>query len=155
MVRQDNLSPVPGAKRARKRVGRGDGSGHGTYSGRGSGGQKSRAGFKMRPGFEGGQLPLIKRLPRKRGFTNIFRTEYTIVRLDRLNIFASGSEVTPEKLVAAGVIKSLRQPVKILADGDINHPLQVKAHKFSAPARAKIEAAGGKAEEVGHAAEAK
>jgi len=154
VVRQDNLSPAPGAKRARKRVGRGNGSGHGTYSGRGSKGQKSRAGFKMRPGFEGGQLPLIKRLPRKRGFTNIFRTEYTVVSLDRLSIFASGSEVTPEKLVAAGVIKSLRQPVKILAGGDINHPLQVKAHKFSAQARAKIEAAGGKAEEVERAAKA-
>ena len=155
MVRQDSLSPPPGSKRARKRVGRGDGSGHGTYSGRGCKGQKSRAGYKMRPGFEGGQLPLIKRLPRKRGFVNIFRTEYNIVNIDKLNIFEPESEVTPEKLVAAGVIKSLRQPLKILAGGTINHPLMVKANKFSASAKAKIEAAGGKAEEVGYAAKAK
>jgi len=152
-VRQDELSPAPGSKKRRKRVGRGDGSGHGTYSGRGCKGQKSRAGYKMRPGFEGGQLPLIKRLPQKRGFVNIFRTEYAIVNLDKLNIFESGSEVTPEKLVAMGIVKSLRYPIKILADGDINHSLVVKANKFSAGAKAKIEAAGGQAEEVGHAAE--
>jgi len=106
----------------------------------------------MRPGFEGGQLPLIKRLPRKRGFVNIFRTEYSLVNINRLNIFQSGSEVTPETLVAARVIKSLRHPVKILAQGDIDYPLVVKANKFSAAARAKIEAAGGKVEEIGHAA---
>jgi len=109
----------------------------------------------MRPGFEGGQLPLIKRLPRKRGFVNIFRTEYSTVNIDRLNTFEPGSEVTPEKLVAAGMVKSLRNPIKILADGDINHPLTVKANKFTASARAKIEAAGGKAEEVEFAAQAK
>ena len=155
MVRQDNLSPPPGSKRPRKRVGRGDGSGKGTYSGRGSGGQKSRAGYKIRPGFEGGQLPLIKRLPRKRGFVNIFRIEYSIVNIEKLNIFESGSEVTPEKLAAAGVIKSLRHPIKILAEGELTHPLMVKANKFSASAKAKIEAAGGKAEEVEYAAQAK
>jgi len=105
----------------------------------------------MRPGFEGGQLPLIKRLPRKRGFVNIFRTEYSIVKLGTLNMFEAGSEVTPEKLVATGVIKSLKRPVKILADGELNHPLVVRANKFSAAAKAKIEAAGGKAEEVSHA----
>ena len=153
-MRQDELSPAPGSKQRRKRVGRGDGSGHGTYSGRGCKGQKSRSGHKMRPGFEGGQLPLIKRLPQKRGFTNIFRTEYSIVNISKLNIFESGSEVTPEKLVAARIVKSLRHPIKILADGDINRPLVVKANKFSAAAKAKIEAAGGQAEEVGHAAEA-
>jgi len=102
----------------------------------------------MRPGFEGGQLPLIKRLPRKRGFTNIFRIEYSIVNLDRLNSFPADSEVTPEALLKAGVVKSLRQPIKILADGQLKHPLVVKANRFSAAARAKIEAAGGKAEEV-------
>ena len=155
MLRQYNLSPPPGSKRAGKRVGRGDGSGHGTYSGRGSKGQKSRAGYKMRPGFEGGQLPLIKRLPRKRGFTNIFRTEYSIVNIGKFNIFEPESEVTPEKLVAAGLIKSLRRPIKVLSDGDMKHPLVIKANKFSASAKAKIEAAGGKAEEVGYAAEAK
>ena len=155
MVRQDNISSIPGSKRARKRVGRGNGSAHGTYSGRGSKGQKSRSGNKVRPGFEGGQLPLIKRLPRKRGFTNIFRTEYSTVNLDKLNVFASGTEVTPEGLKAAGVVRSLKQPIKILADGELNHPLVVKANKFSASAKAKIETAGGKAEEVEHAAQAK
>ncbi len=147
-MRQDELSPAAGSKKNRKRVGRGNGSGHGTYSGRGIKGQKSRAGFKMRPGFEGGQLPLIKRLPQKRGFTNIFRIEYNAVNLDRLNRFEAASEVTPEKLLEAGIVKSLRRPVKILARGEINHPLMVKANKFSAAAKAKIEAAGGKAEEI-------
>lgn len=154
-MRQDNLSPSPGSRRARKRVGRGNSSGHGTYSGRGVKGQKSRSGDKRRPGFEGGQLPLIKRLPQKRGFVNIFRTEHSIVNIDKLNIFEPGSEVTPEKLVAAGVVKSPRLPIKILANGDINRPLVIKANKFSAAAKAKIEAAGGKAEEVGYAAKTK
>ncbi len=152
-MRQDELSPAPGSKKHRKRVGRGNGSGHGTYSGRGCKGQKSRSGHKMRPGFEGGQLPLIKRLPQKRGFTNIFKTEYSVVNMNKLNVFESGSEVTPEKLVAMGIVKSLRHPIKILADGDINRPLMVKANRFSAAAKAKIEAAGGQAEEVGHATE--
>jgi large subunit ribosomal protein L15 len=152
---QEKLSPVPGAKKDRKRVGRGDGSGRGTYSGRGSKGQKSRAGYKMRPGFEGGQLPLIKRLPRKRGFTNPFKTEYSLVNLAQLASFEAGSEVTPQKLVEAGVIKSLKKPVKVLAGGELKIALTVKANKFSAAARAKIEAAGGKAEEVGHGPEAK
>jgi large subunit ribosomal protein L15 len=136
-------------------VGRGNASGHGTYSGRGLKGQKSRAGYKMRPGFEGGQLPLIKRLPRKRGFVNIFRIEFSTVNLDKLARFESGSEITPEKLLAAGLVKSLRQPIKILANGDVNQPFVVKANKFSATAKAKIEAAGGKAEEVEYAAKAK
>jgi large subunit ribosomal protein L15 len=106
----------------------------------------------MNRGFEGGQLPLIKRLPRKRGFVNIFRTEYSTVNISKLNMFEAGSKVTPETLVAAGVVKSLRHPIKILAEGDINYPLLVKANKFSAAAKAKIEAAGGTVEEVGHAA---
>ncbi len=154
-MRQDNLSPNPGSRHARKRVGRGNGSGRGTYSGRGCNGQKSRAGYKIRPGFEGGQLPLIKRLPRKRGFTNIFRIEYATVSLEKINIFEPGSEVTPEKLLAARLIKSLRHPVKILADGDINHAFVIKANKFSVTAKAKIESAGGKAEEVENAAKTK
>jgi len=154
-VRQDKLSPAPGSKRRRKRVGRGDGSGHGTYSGRGCKGQKSRAGFRMSRGFEGGQLPLIRRLPRKRGFTNIFRIEYSIVNVGELSMFEAGSEVTPERLVVAGVVKSLRHPIKVLAEGDINHPLVVKANRFSAAAKAKIEAAGGEVEEVGYAARAR
>ena len=145
---QDKLSPAPGSRKERKRVGRGDGSGHGTYSGRGCKGQKSRSGYKMNRGFEGGQLPLIKRLPRKRGFVNIFRTEYSIINISQLNKFEAGSEVTPERLVAAGVVKSLRHPIKILAEGDITYPLVVKANKFSAAAKAKIEAAGRKVEEI-------
>ena len=150
-MRQDELSPALGSKKRRKRVGRGDGSGHGTYSGRGCKGQKSRSGYKMIRGFEGGQLPLIRRLPRKRGFTNIFRTDYSIVSVGKLSMFEAGSEVTPERLVIAGVVKSLRYPIKILAEGDINHPLVVKANRFSAAAKAKIEAAGGEVEEVGYA----
>ena len=148
-MRLDELSPVPGATHKRKRVARGYGSGHGACSGRGNKGQKSRAGNrKMRPGFEGGQLPIIKRLPSKRGFTNIFKTMYSIVHVGELGAFEPGSEVTPEKLLEAGVIESLQHPIKILADGEVEHPLTVKADKFSAAAKAKIEAAGGKAEEI-------
>ncbi len=153
-MRQGELSPAPGSKKSRKRVGRGDGSGHGTYSGRGCNGQKSRSGYKIKPGFEGGQLPLIKRLPRKRGFVNIFRTEYSVINIDKLNLFEPGTEVTSERLVASGLVKSPRQLVKILAKGDINYPLVVEAHRFSAAAKAKIEAAGGKVKEVGYASEA-
>jgi len=153
-VRQDELSPALGSRKKRKRVGRGDASGHGTYSGRGRDGQKSRSGYRMKPGFEGGQLPLIRRLPRKRGFTNIFKTKYSLVNLDELNRFEAGTEVTPEKLAESGVVKSLRHPIKVLARGDINYPLSVRANRFSAAAKAKIEAAGGKVEEIGYAAEA-
>ena len=153
-MQQDKLSPPPGSKRDRKRVGRGDGSGHGTYSGRGCKGQKSRSGSGPRPGFEGGQLPLIKRLPEKRGFVNIYRTEYSVVNINKLNIFEANSEVTPERLAAAGVVQSLRHPIKVLGEGEINRPLVVKANRFSTAARAKIEAAGGKVEEVEHAAKA-
>ena len=152
-MKLNELSPAPGSRKNKKRVGRGNGSGHGTFSGRGCKGQKARAGYKMRPGFEGGQLPLIKRLPRKRGFTNIFRTGYSVVNMSKLNVFESGTEVTPEKLLSAGLVKSLRLPVKILAAGDISHPLVVKAHKFSTAAKAKIEAVGGSVEEVVYAAE--
>jgi large subunit ribosomal protein L15 len=154
-VRQDNITPPAGSKRDRKRVGRGNASGYGTYAGKGLKGQKSRSGHKMRPGFEGGQLPLIKRLPRKRGFVNIFRKEYSIVNVDKLNVFEPGSEVTPEKMHAAGLVKTLKHPVKILATGEVSHAVNVRASKFSAAAKAKIEAAGGKAEEVEHAAQAK
>lgn len=153
-MRQNELSPAPGSKKSRKRVGRGDGSGHGTYSGRGCKGQKARAGHKIKRGFEGGQLPLIKRLPQKRGFVNVFRIEYSVLNMGKLNIFEAGSEVTPERLVAAGLVKSLRHPVKILAEGNLAHPLLVKAHKFSTAAKAKIEAAGGRVEEVEYASTA-
>jgi len=102
----------------------------------------------MRPGFEGGQLPIIKRLPEKRGFNNVFRIEYTTVNTGSLNRFDSGSEVTPEGLLASGLVKSLRNPIKILAGGDVDRPLTIKANKFSASAKARIEAAGGKVEEI-------
>lgn len=143
------LRPPRGAKRARKRVGRGNASGHGTYSGRGLKGQKARAGRKPRLGFEGGQTRLIKRLPRRRGFTNPFRREYSPVNLRDLARFPAGTEVTPELLKESRVLRSLRRPVKVLAGGSISRPLVVKAHGFSAGARQKIEAAGGQALEIG------
>jgi large subunit ribosomal protein L15 len=153
-VRQNLLAPARGSKKDRKRVGRGDGSGHGSYSGRGCKGQKSRAGFADKRGFEGGQLPLVKRLPGKRGFTNIFRTEYSIVNVGQLNCFVAGNEVTVENLLAAGLVESSQRPVKVLAGGDIQHPLIVKADRFSSAAKAKIEAVGGKVEEIGNVARA-
>ncbi len=152
-MQQHKLSPALGSTKASKRIGRGDGSGHGTYSGRGCKGGKSRAGYKVRPGFEGGQLPIIKRLPEKRGFTNLFKTEYSLVNLSALSVFENGSEVDATSLLKAGLIKTLSLPVKILATGDLDRALTVKANKFSAAARVKIEACGGKAEEVAYAAE--
>ena len=142
-MRQNELRPPVGAKHKRKVVGRGNGSGHGTYSGRGLKGQKSRSGGGVRVGFEGGQLPLIKRLPRKRGFRNIFRTEYNIVNVGQLAVFAPGSEVTPEELLRAGLISTVDHPTKILGTGDIKYPLLVSADRFSSSAEKKILAAGG------------
>lgn len=147
-MRQDELKPPLGARHKRKRVGRGLGSGHGTYSGRGMKGQKARAGGGVRPGFEGGQLPLIKRLPRKRGFVNIFRKEYAIVNVGSLNAFAPDTSVTPQRLWEAGLVDSPDKLVKVLGDGELKHSLSVQADKFSAQAKDKIEAAGGKAEVV-------
>jgi len=147
-MEQNELKPPCGAKHKRKRVGRGDGSGHGTYSGRGCKGQKSRSGGGVRLGFEGGQLPLIKRLPRKRGFVNMFRDEYSVVNIGKLSVFEANSEVTPQALLDVGLIKSLKYPVKILGDGDIDRPLTVKANKFSSTAQGKIEAAGGSVEGI-------
>jgi large subunit ribosomal protein L15 len=143
-----DLQPAPGAHKDRTRVGRGISAGRGKTAGRGTKGQNSRSGGGPRPYFEGGQLPLVRRLPHLRGFHNIFRVEYTPINLDRLNVFTEGSEVTPEALVAAGIIKSTREAVKILGDGKLKHPLTVKAHKFSASAREKILAAGGTVEEL-------
>jgi large subunit ribosomal protein L15 len=154
-VRQDELHPAPGSRKAARRVGRGLGSGHGAYCGRGSKGQRSRSGVHLPRGFEGGQIPLHQRLPQKRGFTNIFRVEYSLVSLGKLNAFEPGSEVTPEILRETGLVKSLANPIKILAKGEIDRPLTVKANKFSATAREKIEAAGGKVEELEHATDAK
>ena len=147
-MRQDELSPPAGARHKKKRVGRGNSSGHGTYSGRGCKGQKSRSGGKVRIGFEGGQLPLIKRLPEKRGFTNTFKKKYSIVNVDKLNMFPANTEITRKKLFEAGLIESLKNPVKILGTGDIYHPLSVKIDKLSAAAREKILSAGGKVEEI-------
>jgi len=140
------MSAPLGARHRTKRVGRGDGSGHGSYSGRGCKGQKARSGGGVRLGFEGGQLPLIKRLPRKRGFVNIFGIKCSVVNVGKLDIFAADSVVTPEVLLRVGLISSLKCPVKILGDGEIHHPLLVKANKFSAAAKKKIAAAGGKIE---------
>lgn len=140
-----HLRPPRGAKHAKKRVGRGNASGHGTYSTRGLKGQKARAGNKPRRFFEGGQTELMRRLPRKRGFNNPFRKEFAAVNLRDLERFADGADVTPELLKEAGVLTSLRKPVKILGTGDLNRKLNVTAHRFSGSAREKIEAAGGTA----------
>lgn len=150
-MKQNELKPPAGSGQKRKRIGRGDGSGHGTYSGRGVKGQKARSGGGVRAGFEGGQLPITKRLPRKRGFTNIFKTEYSTVNLGKLGVFAPGSRVGPQELLEAGLVKSIKQPVKILGDGEINQPLLVRADKFSAAAHRKILAAGGSVEEIPNA----
>ena len=143
----NDLSPVPGSVHKKKRVARGNASGHGTYSGRGIKGQQSRTGPDLRIGFEGGQIPLVRALSRKRGFRNRFRKEYEPVNIASLARFAVNSEVTPETLKQAGLVKSDR-PVKILATGELENALTVRAHSFSASARAKIEQAGGKAELV-------
>ncbi len=147
-MQQHELRPGENARRDRKRRGRGDGSGHGSYSGRGIKGQNSRSGGGVRPNFEGGQLPMTKALPHLRGFTNIFRTEYSGVNLDKLNGFPADSQVTPQALVATGILRNLKRPVKILGRGEVDVPLSVEAHRFSASARAKIEAAGGTVTEL-------
>jgi large subunit ribosomal protein L15 len=148
MTSQDRLSPAPRSKTKRKRIGRGLGSGHGRYSGKGCKGQKARSGGSVSPFFEGGQLPLVKRLPHKRGFTNIFKTEYALVNIESLKVFESGASVSPEELRGARLIKSLHKPVKILGSGEIDRPLVVRAAKFSRVAKEKIEAAGGQAETI-------
>lgn len=153
-MKQNDIALTPGSRRSRKRVGRGDASRHGTYSGRGIKGQKARSGGGVRLSFEGGQLPLVKRLPSKRGFTNIFKKEYSIVNVGRLNIFESGAEVTPEALVEMGLVKSLKKPVKVLGVGELDRPLLVKVDKFSAAARTKVEVAGGKITEIGSVSKA-
>jgi large subunit ribosomal protein L15 len=138
------LSPAKGSKHSRKRVGRGPGSGIGKTSGRGEKGQKSRTGYSSRPGFEGGQMPLVRRVP-KRGFTNIWKTEYSVVNLSQLAELEG--DVTPEVLRERGLVRSGKK-VKVLGDGEIGKPLRVVADKFSKSAREKIEAAGGRCEEL-------
>jgi len=147
-MQQHLLRQPKGGKRRRKRVGRGDGSGHGSYSGRGMKGQKSRAGGGVRVSFEGGQQPIVKALPMLRGFTNIFRKEYTVVNLASLAAFPAGSEVTPSTLVSNGMVRNLKKPVKVLGQGDLEVALVVEAQKFSKSAREKIEAAGGSVREI-------
>ena len=147
-MKQHELSPAPGAKRVRKRVGRGGAAGQGKTAGRGMKGQKSRSGGALPLYFEGGQLPLVRRLPHLRGFTNIFRIEYQVVNVNDLSRFDPDSEVTPEAMIDAKMVRSSRRPVKILGRGEIDRPLTVKAHRFSDSARRKIEAAGGTVEEL-------
>ena len=147
-MRLHDLKPAPGARKTRRRVGRGPGSGRGKTAGRGEKGQKSRSGYSSQRGFEGGQMPLHRRLP-KRGFTNIFRTEYRIVNVERLNDLEAGTTVTPEVLLSAGLVSKGRDGIKILGHGELTVALTIQAHKFTKTAVQKIEAAGGKAETIG------
>ena len=140
-----DLKPAVGATTAPKRLGRGVGSGLGKTSGKGHKGAKARSGGGKRPGFEGGQMPLTMRLP-KRGFTNKWRVEYATVNVDRLNIFEDGAVVSPVELIQAGILKNVQDGVKILGNGEITKKLTVQANKFSESAKEKIEAAGGKVE---------
>ena len=142
-----DLKPAVGATTAPKRLGRGVGSGLGKTSGKGHKGAKARSGGGKRPGFEGGQMPLTMRLP-KRGFTNNFRTEYVAINVDRLEVFEDGMVVTPVELIQYGIIKNVQDGVKIIFNGEITKKLTVQANKFSASAKEKIEAAGGKAEVI-------
>ncbi|MBI2863454.1 MAG: 50S ribosomal protein L15 [Chloroflexi bacterium] len=153
-MRIHELVPPAGARHARKRVGRGNGSGHGTTATRGTKGQKARAGGGVRPGFEGGQLPIIKRLPYKRGFKNIFKVEYSLVNVGALNVFEPNTAVGLLQLMAAGLVRSPKHPIKILGTGELTRPLAISADKFSEIARRKIQEAGGRVEEPGNAASA-
>lgn len=142
-----DVSPAPGARKERKRLGRGIGSGLGKTSGKGTKGQNSRAGGGVKPGFEGGQMPLQRRLP-KRGFTNKFRTTYALVNVEDLNRFDAGTEVTPELLLQTRLVRQPKDGIKILGNGELTVALTVRAHKFSQSAAEKIAAAGGKAEVI-------
>ena len=142
-MRPNDLPPVPGSVHKRKRIARGNSSGHGTYATRGIKGQQSRSGVDLRIGFEGGQNPLVRALSRKRGFNNRFRVEYEAINLTALAGFEKGASLTPESLREAGIVKSARKPVKVLGDGEIKVALTVEVDRVSASARAKIEAAGG------------
>ena len=142
-----DLKPAVGATTAPKRLGRGTGSGLGKTSGKGHKGAKARSGGGKRPGFEGGQMPLTMRLP-KRGFTNKCRTEYVAINVDRLEVFEDGQVVTPVELIEMGIIKKIEDGVKIMGNGELTKKLTVQANKFTASAKEKIEAAGGKAEVI-------
>jgi large subunit ribosomal protein L15 len=144
-MRVNDLSPPKGSKKKGKRVGRGPGSGHGKTSCRGHKGQKSRSGGSIPPGFEGGQMPLQRRLP-KRGFTNIFKKSYAIINVEDLKRFKEKSQLDAESLMEAGLVKEIKNGIKLLGDGDISIPVHIKVHKASRSAIKKIEAAGGKVE---------
>lgn len=146
-MRLHELKAVPGATRDPKRKGRGTATGQGKTAGRGMNGQNSRSGGGVRPGFEGGQMPLYRRIP-KRGFTNIWRKEYEIVNVETLNRFDNGTEVTPELLIAEGIVKQVKDGIKILGNGKLEKNLTVQAQKFTKSALEKIEAAGGKAQVI-------
>ena len=141
------LKPAEGSRQVRNRVGRGTSSGNGKTAGRGQNGQKARSGGGVRLGFEGGQTPLFRRLP-KRGFTNVNRKDYAVINLDVLNRFEDGAEVTPVALVEAGIVKNEKAGIKVLANGELNKKLTVKAAKFSKAAQEAIEAAGGSIEVI-------
>ena len=144
-MKLNELSPAPGSRKSPKRVGRGVGAGTGKTAGRGSKGYNSRSGGGVRPGYEGGQMPLHRRLP-KRGFTNIFRKKIAVINIRDLSRFESGSTVDEKTLVEAGLIKGKRDGVKLLGKGEIGHPLEIKIHRISKSARDKIDAAGGMVE---------
>jgi large subunit ribosomal protein L15 len=146
-MRLHELRPAPGTNKEPKRVGRGTAAGQGKSAGRGQKGQGSRTGGGVRPGFEGGQMPLNRRLV-KRGFTNIFATVYAEVNVELLNRFEDGTEITPELLKKVGIVKNMLDGVKILGNGKMEKKLTVKAHKFTKSAQEKIEAAGGKVEVI-------
>ena len=143
----NNLKPKKGARHAKKRVGRGPGSGHGKTAGRGEKGQKSRSGFSRQPGFEGGQMPLHRRLP-KRGFTNIFKKDYAVVNVSDLERFDTGASIDEATLRQAGLVKGSHDGVKVLGDGELSKKLTVSATKFSKSAREIIEKAGGTCQEI-------
>jgi large subunit ribosomal protein L15 len=147
VIKIHELAPAEGSKKKRKRVGRGPGSGHGKTSCRGHKGQNARSGGGTPPGFEGGQMPLQRRVP-KRGFTNIFKKQYNIINVRDLNRFEPDSSLDKESLIAAGLVKRKRDDVKLLGDGEISHALVIKVSKASQIARQKIEAAGGKIEVI-------
>ncbi|BAS29069.1 50S ribosomal protein L15 [Limnochorda pilosa] len=147
-MRIHDVKPPEGSRRRPKRVGRGIGSGHGKTSGRGQKGQGARSGGTKGPAFEGGQMPLVRRVP-KRGFKNLFRKEFEEVKLEALNRFEPGTRVTPDVLRQAGLVKKQREGIKILGNGDLQVALEVSAHRFTQSAREKIEAAGGKVEVIG------
>jgi len=151
-MREHEIARPTSQRKAAKRVGRGHGSGRGTTSGKGQKGQNSRSGITIRPGFEGGQLPMVKRLPELRGFRNPFRIEFQVVSVQSLgDRFEAGAHVSIGDLYARGLVKSVKQPVKVLGEGEIGKPIHVEAHRFSASAKEKIITAGGTAEEF-HAA---